>query len=369
MIIYIGLTILVLVLAYFVKNETYMQYHTQGGVRYGCERQQAFNAMLCFVIFVALTAVSACRIAVGNDYWVYRENFKLIYMGRVVASEIGFNTVVYYMQELFGYNNYLPIFGLFSIVTCAFFSKALYDQSKYFMFSLFIFMTSGYYFNSLNNIRYYLAIAITMYATKYVLRGEYFKFILWILFGAMFHKSIILVIPSYIILRMVSNIKINKWITLVVTLALSSMLFFEDVYRSIIFYFYPFYENSSFDNGEVSIVNIAKGIAVVGLALLFYKKSVLGNPRMQFFLWLNIVGLAINMFGSFIPEVTRIGNYFYISQIYFIPEILMKIKHPVWKRLLLIGTSIAFLLYFALFLYKSYDVNIRLLPYLNWIFN
>lgn len=62
-----------------------------------------------------------------------------------------------------------------------FFLKALHDQADWYVVSLFLLLTQGFYFNSMNSVRYYFALALAMYAQKYVLRGEYGKFILWVL--------------------------------------------------------------------------------------------------------------------------------------------------------------------------------------------
>ena len=80
-------------------------------------RRDAVSAVAEFAIFSLLTAVSACRFALGNDYWVYRENFRRIFYDAHVSSEIGFNLVVKGLFHLFGYDNYLPLFAFFSLVT------------------------------------------------------------------------------------------------------------------------------------------------------------------------------------------------------------------------------------------------------------
>jgi hypothetical protein len=73
--------------------------------------------------------------------------------------------------------------------------------------------------------------------------------------------------------------------------------------------------------------------------------------------------------GAFIPEVSRIGYYFVISQVFLIPNMLRSMKDGVWKKLFTAGVILAFSGHFALFLKTAYSVDIRLLPYLNWIFN
>lgn len=369
MLVYISLTAAVLLLAAFVKNSEYAVGRIYGGQRYGVDRQQAINITAAVGIDLLLTGVSACRIAVGNDYWVYRENFKLIYMGREVASEAGFNFIVYWMQKLLGYNNYLPIFAVFSVITVAFMVKAVYDQGEWFWGVIFLLMTNGYYFQSLNTVRYYLVIAMVLYAAKFVIRKEYGKFVTWILIASLFHKSVLLVIPGYIVLRLLCDIKLNKWLVGAGSLIVLSMIFMQDFYRSIIFRFYPYYENTAFDNGEVSVINILRCLGCLILALMCYRDAIRDRKHMQFYFWANIAGLVINTFGSFIPEVTRVANYFCIFQIFLVSGCLFHLKKGIWKNLLTFGTLAVFTVYFAFFLKTAYDVNIRLLPYLNWIFN
>ena len=369
MAVYIILTLAVLVLAAFVKNSEYASGQIYGYCKGGVDRQQAINIASSIGIYLLLMGVSACRIAVGNDYWVYRENFKLIYMGRDVASEPGFNFIVYWMQKLLGYNNYLPIFALFSIITVAFMVKAVYDQGEWYWGVVFLLMTNGYYFQSLNTVRYYLVISMVMYAAKFVIRKEFGKFTAWILVAALFHKSALLVIPCYIVLRILCDVKIKKWVIAAGSAVILSMIFLQDFYRSIIFKFYPYYEDTAFDNGEVSIINILRCLCCLILALMCYKDAIKERTHMQFYFWANIVGLIINTFGSFIPEVTRIGNYFCIFQIFLVSGCLYHLKKGSWKTFLTVGTLSAFTIYFAFFLKTAYNVDIRLLPYLNWIFN
>ena len=367
MAVYISLTIAVLVLAYFIENNVQAsEYDTQ---KYRASRQQALNIFLAFAIFLLLVSVSAARIAVGNDYWKYRENFKLIYSQRTVSSEIGFNAIVYIMQVLFGYDNYLPIFGFFSVITGLFFVIGLYKNATWFLGTMFIFMTSGFYFNSLNNIRYYLAIAIVIFTYQYLLKEEYTKFIVWILIGALFHKSILLVIPAYLIIYWFSKYKIKKWMLIIVALLITSFIILQDFFRFIIFKIYPFYENSAFDRGETSSINIIKGLAVLFFAGICYNSSLRDKKDMRFYFWLNVVGFIVSTFGAFIPEVTRISIYFYISQIFFIPLLIIQMKRGRLQNLCGFVMVLAFSLYFGFFLIKVYDINIRLLPYLNWIFN
>lgn len=371
--VYIMLTIVTIGLALCIDNREYVPQYISGyrpaGKYTGYSRMRARNNVAEFAIFALLTGVSACRIAVGNDYWVYRDNFKLIAQERHVSSETGFNLIVQFMQYLFGYDNYLPIFALFSFVTVLFFVKALHSQGKHYAFSLFLLMTGGYYFQSLNSVRYYLALAIALYSMKYVLRGEYGKFVLWIVAGAAFHKSILLVIPVYLVAKYLASVRLKPWHYVVGAAFLLSLVFGQELYREIIFKFYPFYENSAFDNGQISYVNIGKCLGTLGLCAVCYKTSLKENLACRFYFFLNLAGFVAYCCGSFIPEVSRVGYYMIISQVFLLPRLLGEMKKGWFKNLCTVGVIGAFLLYFVMLLRGMYAVDVRLLPYLNWIFN
>ena len=125
--VYVILTIVTVFLAFYVQSFVVCRENGASAIgvegnpervvaqsHYGMTRASARSYIAEFAIFCLLTGVSACRIAVGNDYWVYRFNFRLIAQERHVSSEFGFNYIVKWMQQLFGYDNYLPIFAYYS---------------------------------------------------------------------------------------------------------------------------------------------------------------------------------------------------------------------------------------------------------------
>lgn len=354
--IYVLLTVIVVLLGMMVNSNYRGQVHSRG---------QMLNRVILIAVFLLLFAVSACRIAVGNDYWVYRYQFLLIAQDRHVSYEPGFQLVVYLMQLIFGYDNYLPIFALFSFLTVYFFVKAMYDQTDWFACTLFLMMTGGYYFMSFDNVRYYFALSVALYAMKYALSKRYWKFILWICFAACFHKTILIVIPIYLVAQIVWTKK-NVWL---IPLTAVVLFFGKEILKFVVFKFYPYYEGSVFENTSVSYVNIAKCGAILIFCLLYFKSIICKNKHLYFYFNLNLGALLLYSFASYIPELSRICYYMLIGQIFLIPGVIVRIEKK-WQRILwsvLIG--IAFIGYFYIFLKRSYATEIRLLPYLNWIFN
>lgn len=376
--VYIFLTIITVCLGLFIKNEEYAPLAIRGGrlrgEMPGCDRRRARNRVAAFAVYSLLAGVSACRIAVGNDYWVYTSNFYLISQERHVSSEIGFNSLVRFFQILFEGDQvqYVSIFAFFSLTTVFFFVKALCDQGRCFAFSLFLLLTGGYYFYSLNSVRYYFALALALFSMKYVIRKDYGKFILCVLVGMLIHKSILLVVPVYLLALFLAERKLKCRYFLLGGIFLCSLVFCRDLYRKLIFFFYPFYQDSAFDNGRLSWMNILKCACVLVLCLICYRQS-LKNPTEhrinRFYFFLNLFGMVVYCCGSFIPETSRVGYYMIISQVFLLPNLLAEMKRGWLRRLCHVGVITAFSIYFAFQLKGMYATDIRLLPYLNWIFN
>ena len=360
MLFYLMFTIITVVISFAIKT----QY--QSNSRIMITRQIAFEKWMLLFLFVLLVAVSAGRYYVGNDYGEYIEIFRKISMDRSVSSEIGFNSIVRMIQLVFGKDRFLPIFAVFSIATVAFFLKAVREQCDWFGYGFFLFMASGYYLSSLNTIRYYFALAIAVYAAKHAIKREIVSFVLWILFAAMFHKTVLVVIPVYLF----ASFTWKKWQWGLIVAGCASLLLFQNLFRKIIFMIYPFYENSVFDTGETSYLNIVKGIAILLFALLFYKTPAFLRRDNRFYFQLNIVAVLLYVFASFIPEISRIAYYFNFFQIFLIANLLTSIpveeKRKKW--VLSLGVGAAYVVYFGIFLLRAGDVSLRIVPYATWIF-
>lgn len=357
MILYLGITAASVLLANLVKKQ-------REDLPGGLTRQQMCSGLALLSIFLLLFGVSAGRYYVGNDYGEYVDIFEKVSLHRNVSSEWGFNAIVRGIQFLCGKEQFIPIFAFFSFTTVFFLLKSLYDQSEWFAYGFFLLMASGYYLSSLNTVRYYFALAIALYAAKYMIRKEYGKFILWILFAALFHKTVLVVIPIY----WFASRNWKKREIAVILVLCSTLLFFRDFYRKIIFMIYPYYENSAFDTGDVSYLNIVKGICVLVFALLFYRETIQGKRQNQFYFYLNIGAILLYLFASFIPEVSRIAYYLNATQIFLIPNVLAGMEDKRKRRFFAVLIALAFLLYFAVFMLRAGGVELRIIPYRTWIF-
>jgi len=334
-------------------------------------RVDLYERTCLLAIFVLLFAVSACRMNVGNDYAKYVEFMHRLYTDKYISdpgvpTEWGFNILTRVIYALSGYENFLLVFAIYAFATVGIFLVALRQQAVDFALSFFMFMTLGYYFQSFSTVRYYLALAIALYCMKLVDEKNWVQFIIAVLLGTGFHKSILVILPLYFL----ASFAWKWWYIVLGLLFCSTFLFLQDFYLRIVVFLYPSYEDTEYLQGSgLSWINILRCIAVIGFAIIMYRKSVEGNSKNRFYFNLNLGALALYVFCSFLPIISRIGYYLTVSQILFVPALISDISDEKRRRLVKIAVIAACILYFAMYLYKASDDGVLVLPYKSFFFH
>lgn len=333
-------------------------------------RQNVINVACLAGIFVVLTAVSVFRVNTGNDYNGYINKFHDAFYNIHVVTEPGFNIITKLCYWFTGSEAYLLVFAVFAIATVFIFLLAMYKDSKEFFMTFFLFMAFGYYFQSLNTVRYYLALALVLYSMGFVMDRKYVRFIIIVLIATCFHKTAIVAIPIFILARL----EYKRWMYGIIALAGISGLIFKSQYMKLFLKIYPTYvnEKENLMSGSATLINVLRTMAVLILAILLYRKCVV-NKENNFYFNLNFFALILYSCFSFVPYLSRIGYYLTISQIYFIPNLLMSVskvtgfgRFKLYKVLRVVVYA-AGILFFAVFLYKAGSEGIRILPYSTWL--
>ena len=368
MILYITVAAVTVLLAGMVNNRPVTQPYTM-------TRQQMYNRVCILSVFLILFALSACRLNVGNDYAKYVEFMHLINCDAYVPTEIGFNLLVKLIYGLSGYENFLLVFAVYAFVTVYGFLLAMYEQSDEFPLTFFLFMCLGYYFQSFSTVRYYLALAAALYSMKFVLRRQWVRFIVLILLGSTFHKSLLVVIPLYFL----ASLSWKKWQLALGMLFCTTFLFAQDFYLKVVVFLYPTYEDTEYLEGGTSYINILRCLAVLifaGLVLYMQRHAgkenemtVEDDRRFWFYFYLNLGALVLYVFCSFLPIISRIGYYLTVSHILFLPMLLKRVENERWRKLLRLGILLAAILYFAIYMSRAGNDGTLILPYKTFFFN
>ncbi len=364
----------------------------------------------CLALLALLLIVPAVlRQETGNDYLRYVEFFHLASIDSYVPTEAGFNLLVKALYRLCGYENYLLVFAVFSVWTIGNMLTVIWRQAENFTFSFFLFMMLGYYFQSFNTVRYYLALSIALLALSCILRKQYAGFVLLVLFAALFHKSALVALVLY-------PLALHRWTRLQRILAAGAgagVLVFHRQVLQLLVTLYPSWEGTGdlAAGTSVSWVNIARCAAVLALAVLVKRRMARANEEekpetvscraLRVYINGSFLALLLYIFGWFIPEVSRICYYLTFTQIFLIPMLLDRLpenlriraqkdtetearypekphsgrrKVPVNVRgnarscltaLVILGAA----LYFAFFLKTAYRDTIKILPYKSFLFH
>lgn len=367
MILYVTVAAVTVLLAGFVNNHPATQ-------PYSVTRQQMYNRICLVAIFGILFALSAARVNVGNDYAKYVEFMHLVNCDSYVPTEIGFNLVVKILYGLSGYENFLLVFAFYAFVTVFLFLLAMYEGSDDFPLTFFLFMALGYYFQTFSTVRYYLALAIALYAMKFVLRRQWVRFLALVLLGAMFHKSLLVVIPLYIL----ASLPWKKWQLALAALFCTTFLFLQDFYLKVVVFLYPTYEDTEYLEGGTSYINILRCAGVLlfaGIVVFLKKKNVtkeeaeICDRRFWFYSYLNLGAFVLYVFCSFLPIISRIGYYLTVSQILFLPMLLGQIEDKRLRRVFRLFVILAAVLYFVMYMSRASDDGVLILPYKSFFFH
>lgn len=379
---YIAISVLTCLMAKGVSDYNYVEnIKLKSRVCYtrGQRTRQSFNDRVYIVfIFIVLFVLSAFRFDVGNDYWNYINTAHEAYVGGYVVTEIGFNYLVKIIYTICGFECYEMVFAVFAAITIGIFLKVLYQQSVSFKTSFFLFMTMGLYFQTYNTVRYYLALSIALYSMRFVLDRDYIKFVFCIIIAALFHKSVLLVIPVYIIAT-------YEWKKkhLILGLVASIVCFLaKSIVLKLALILYPSYKDTIYLEGGTSVSSIVKIMVVLLLYIWFviYTKhkgkseSVDDDissgvyKEIRFYAQLNMLAFVATTFFSFLPVVTRIAYYFSVSQLFMIPLIIECVVDKEVKKKVKTLVIIICIIYFLLFLLQAHKAGVGLLPYKTWLF-
>ncbi len=348
---------------------------------YRTTRQQMCNRVCLFAVFLILFALSACRLNVGNDYAKYVEFMHLVNCDAYVPTEAGFNLLVKILYGLSGFENYLLVFAVYAFVTIGIFLFGMYEQSEDFSLTFFLFMALGYYFQTFSTVRYYLALALALYAMKFVMRGQWGRFTVLILLGSAFHKSLLVVIPLYIL----AVLPWKKWQLAAGALFCTTFLFCQDFYLKLVVFLYPTYEDTEYLEGGTSYINILRCLAVLAFSGIVYwsgkrsgstrgeeqKNAEVGEryDRAHFYFYLNLGALVLYVFCSFLPIISRIGYYLTVSHILYLPMLLKRVEDRRWRKALRAGILLAAVLYFAIYMSRADNDGTLILPYKTFFFH
>ena len=312
--------------------------------------------------------VSAFRYSVGCDYFFYIDKFNAINnLGIKTHFEPGFlllNVLIYKLGL-----GYQWIFIICAFVTILCLGQAIKISGSNYTLGLFLFVTMGFFLYSLNNPRYYVAVAMALLAGVLFNNKHYIRSIVLILIGCLIHKSILVVALVFLF----SKLKLSRNLYILIGLLGGLCIPFSNQIRRILFMFYSFYENSRYDVRKLSIYNVLLSSLVLLAGIILYKKL-----KSRDIFYFNISFLATIYYICFswwIPEASRIGIYMVIFYVIYIPILLSYISTEKTRNIITLIVAMGYIAYFYIILHTNHNNGLPyFLPYhfinpiIKWVF-
>ena len=154
--------------------------------------------------FLLLSYVSMNRFKIGYDYGPYAQMFQTygnynFEQLSTAATEKGYAVLNYFVG--FFTLNYRYLFTITSLLNMAGVCYYLYKKSTHVGLSLLVLLCFGFYYNSFNFIRQFMAAVVLLLSYQYLIKRDLAKYILFVLFAGTFHMSALIMIPFYWILH------------------------------------------------------------------------------------------------------------------------------------------------------------------------
>lgn len=294
--------------------------------------QKSKNKILKVILYICsilpLFLVSAFRYDLGTDYTkTYVSIFNVIKCGNVTKDlEISFELLV--KVCLLFTNNSNILFIVTAFITIVLIMLTILTRSKNKILSVIIFVLGGFYFESLNLVRQYIAIAIIFLSSQLLLKKNWkydIFFLLTAIFSVTIHFSSI--VALVIVLLNKRTLVDYKWL---IPLSLGIVIFKDELLGLLVKVIEMTKYKKYLDiSGEISYLNIIKNIFLF-IAMQYVYNQLKKQNKLEIAdkFYLNIQGLTLLVvcLGACNFQFSRIAIYFYIFQIMSIPHFIDKLS-------------------------------------------
>jgi transmembrane protein EpsG len=267
------------------------------------------NKLLVLLVIVTLALVSGLRNNIGDTY-AYIHSYKITNFtyGEIdYSGDFGFNILQLLLQKISRDPQILIL--VTGAITNILIIIVLYRYSRYFEIAVYVYITSGMFTTSMNGIRQYLAAAIAFTATKYILNGSFKKYAVVILLASTIHKSALVLLPLYFIVRREAWSKVTYLLlTFSVFIVLGFNQFSEILFATLDDTQYGQYKD--FSEGGVNILRIAVNAAPVMVAFLGRHKLKQLWPKSDYIVNLAIISMVFIIIASQNWIFARFNIYF-----------------------------------------------------------
>ncbi|USK31671.1 EpsG family protein [Bacillus sp. F19] len=313
------------------------------------------NKLLVFLATVSLITVAGLQKNIGDTVY-YMHSFKtneLTWQTIDYAGDFGFNIYQMLLQNLSSDPQILIITT--ALITNVLIVSVLFKYSRMIELSIYVYITSGMYTTSMNGIRQYLAAAIVFIATKYILNGQFKKYLLVVLFASTIHKSALVLLPIYFIVRREAWTQVSfALFGLAVLIVIGFNEFSNLLFSAIGNTQYGHY--SEFAEGGANKIRVIVSAVPVIIAFLGREKLRKFWPKSDYIVNMSIISVIFMVIATQSWIFARFNIYFGLYNLILLSWS-VKLFNKNHERLVYYGILVCYFLYFYYEHVISFDLH------------
>lgn len=320
------------------------------------------NGLFVFLAFLSLFLVCGLRWRVGTDYGNYIDMYNINASKSFVEILLGGEPLFMLITWVSSRNGYHPevMFLICAFIITGLMVLSIRDYSTMFELSMFLFITDMSYYAQFNGIRQCMAGAVIFWGFRYLIQGNFKKYLVMILIACTIHISALLFISLYFIVRLRPW---SKWIMCIAGVFFISFVFFPQV-MEILFHTVDGRFQGYFDltggyssYGVKPMRVIVAGVPII-ISFIFYKSLKRTNPNVDVLINLSVLNFLFMFIALKNVSLSRMCMYLAPYNMLLIPEFVRMDKTKA-RYLVYVGIMIVFMLYMIVLL----PVDSNLLPY------
>lgn len=163
------------------------------------------NILYVSIVFIYMFMMSAFRYGIGNDYFHYRSYFYGMTDGNMPVKDVmnGYGLELGYvllmkLVALAG-GEYIHLNIMTALLTLVPAAYVICRYSKMPWISSWLYLTITFFYNSMNFTRQTIAATIIFLGYRYFTEKKHLAVLLFIIAGSLFHSSVLIMIPIYLI--------------------------------------------------------------------------------------------------------------------------------------------------------------------------
>ena len=352
-----------------VAGLLYVDYATNLKVIYKANKVN-INHLAIFGALGSIVVFAGFRYEIGYDYNKYLAGF--LFDRELRHWEPLFNFFTRIIREInFGLDSQ-ALFLFFSILTLSVLFLALKRLTPYYRFGILLYLLiPSLFLNSFSVVRQGIAMVVLLYGLYYLtVEVDKKRYILFALLAFLFHYASIFVVITYLVFGRFFN-RTYSWITYISGIIISLLLYLTHIGKYVLLMLPGKFSTYAIWNINVSILKIL----VINLFFIFLvlQKKQFVKTRLHRYL-LNSMFLAtliFNVFADF-TYVTRIAQYFLITEIILVPMYIYSFSSKSKRQLVGLVFLVYYILNFEYALYRDLHFNLSsrehfLIPYKSYL--